>query len=273
MNKKYENKILLVDDDTKNLQVAMNILKDYNVIYAQSGEKALELLEKNKFDLILLDIVMPTMNGFDVCYKIKNDDKIKFYLQSLDFEAENKKELESNDIFNKTLNEVDKLDEIMYDFHKFFSNQSDKEEVNIKVSFDNAIFSLKDEIKDLNIDINVEGDNLLSLNIVVDEIKHIFGKLLNKSIENFKSNSDLQNKYINVNIETVKESIFISYLDNSKIYDDTTIEKLFLPPNSLINEDFDLGYYLVKVFIEKNFGLMMVRKTEDGIKYIIRFNK
>jgi two-component system sensor histidine kinase/response regulator len=297
MNKKYENKILLVDDDTKNLQVAMNILKDYNVIYAQSGEKALELLEKNKFDLILLDIVMPTMNGFDVCYKIKNDDKtkkipvifltvkddekdivkgfevgavdyvtkpfysevllkrvelhlklastideieqinsnlnervkeqireirekdeiiiqnskisaissvidilalqwkkpldkIKFYLQSLDFEAENKKELKSNDIFNKTLNEVDKLDEIMYDFHKFFSNQSDKEEVNIKVSFDNAIFSLKDEIKDLNIDINVEGDNLLSLNVVVDEIKHIFSKLLNKSIENFKANSD-----------------------------------------------------------------------------------
>ncbi len=32
MNKKYENKILLVDDDPKNLQIAMSILKDYNVI-------------------------------------------------------------------------------------------------------------------------------------------------------------------------------------------------------------------------------------------------
>ena len=77
MFKKYENKILLVDDDPKNLQVAMNILKDYNVIYAQSGEKALELLEKNRFDLILLDVVMPTMDGYFVCSKIKENEKTK----------------------------------------------------------------------------------------------------------------------------------------------------------------------------------------------------
>ena len=72
MYKKYESKILLVDDDTKNLQVAMSILKDYNVIYAQSGEKALELLEKNQFDLILLDVMMPNMNGWDVLKSIRN---------------------------------------------------------------------------------------------------------------------------------------------------------------------------------------------------------
>ena len=77
MFKKYENKILLVDDDPKNLQVAMSILKDYNVIYAQSGEKALELLEKNRFDLILLDVVMPTMDGYYVCSKIKENEKTK----------------------------------------------------------------------------------------------------------------------------------------------------------------------------------------------------
>ncbi|RXJ69709.1 hypothetical protein CRV08_03110 [Halarcobacter ebronensis] len=73
MEKKFEEKILLVDDDAKNLQVAMNILKDYNVIYAQSGEKALELVEKNYFDLILLDIVMPTLSGFEVCKILKEN--------------------------------------------------------------------------------------------------------------------------------------------------------------------------------------------------------
>ena len=52
MFKKYENKILLVDDDPKNLQVAMSILKDYNVIYAQNGAKALELLENYSKELI-----------------------------------------------------------------------------------------------------------------------------------------------------------------------------------------------------------------------------
>lgn len=77
MHKKYENKILIVDDDTKNLQVAMNILKNYNVIYAQNGEKAFELLEKNNFDLILLDVVMPMMDGYNVCSKIKENEKTK----------------------------------------------------------------------------------------------------------------------------------------------------------------------------------------------------
>lgn len=73
MLKRYEEKILLVDDDSKNLQVAMNILKDYNVIFAQSGEKALELLEKNNFDLILLDVIMPNLDGYTVCKKIKEN--------------------------------------------------------------------------------------------------------------------------------------------------------------------------------------------------------
>ena len=188
-------------------------------------------------------------------------------------ETANIDELKTNDIFDNTMKQVNKLDEIMYDFHKFFSHENHKEDVNIKVSLDNAIFSLKDELKGLNIDLKIEGDNLLSLNIVNDEIKHIFTKLLNKSIENFKVNSNLENRYIHVNMESVNDSIFISYLDNSKIYDESSIEKLFLASNSLSDDNFDLGYYLVKVFIEKNFGLLMVRNIEDGIKYIIRFDK
>ena len=78
MNRVQNNsKILLVDDDAKNLQVAMSILKEYNVIYAQSGQKALDLLETNNFDLILLDVVMPSLDGYEVCQEIKNNDKFK----------------------------------------------------------------------------------------------------------------------------------------------------------------------------------------------------
>jgi two-component system sensor histidine kinase/response regulator len=74
---KYDNKILIVDDNPKNLQVAMSILKDYNVIYAQSGDKALDLIEENDFDLILLDIVMPIMDGYSVCKILKRNEKTK----------------------------------------------------------------------------------------------------------------------------------------------------------------------------------------------------
>ncbi|AXX93008.1 two-component system sensor histidine kinase/response regulator fusion protein [Malaciobacter molluscorum LMG 25693] len=71
------NKILLVDDNPKNLQIAMNILKDFNVIYSTSGENALTLVEENNFDLILLDIVMPNMSGYEVCEKLKQNNRTK----------------------------------------------------------------------------------------------------------------------------------------------------------------------------------------------------
>ena len=45
--------------------------------YAKSGEMALKLIDENDFDLILLDIMMPEMNGFEVCLKLKSNDKTK----------------------------------------------------------------------------------------------------------------------------------------------------------------------------------------------------
>ena len=74
-----ESKILIVDDIPKNIQMAMNILKNegYKMFYAKSGEMALKLVDEHQFDLILLDIMMPDMNGFDVCLKLKSSEKTK----------------------------------------------------------------------------------------------------------------------------------------------------------------------------------------------------
>lgn len=70
-------KILIVDDVSKNIQLAANILrtKDYNISYALSGKNALEKCSNVDFDLILLDIMMPEMDGFEVCEKLKSDPK------------------------------------------------------------------------------------------------------------------------------------------------------------------------------------------------------
>ena len=74
-----ESKILIVDDIAKNIQMAMNILKNegYKMFYAKSGTMALELIKEHDFDLILLDIMMPDMNGFDVCAKLKSEARTK----------------------------------------------------------------------------------------------------------------------------------------------------------------------------------------------------
>ena len=77
--KKIDAKILLIDDNPKNLQIAMNILnKDgYNLIYAKDGTKGVELALASNFDLILLDVVMPDMNSYEVCQKLKKNKKTK----------------------------------------------------------------------------------------------------------------------------------------------------------------------------------------------------
>jgi len=71
--------ILIVDDVIENIQVAMNILQEdnYNFSFATSGEEALSLIEYNRFDLILLDIMMPYMDGFSVCETIKKEERYR----------------------------------------------------------------------------------------------------------------------------------------------------------------------------------------------------
>ena len=64
--------ILVVDDSAANLKFVESVLKDqYKLILVKSGEKALTYLAKNPVDLVLLDIQMPDMNGFEVYENIK----------------------------------------------------------------------------------------------------------------------------------------------------------------------------------------------------------
>jgi len=70
--------ILIVDDVPDNIRVAMNILKDdsYDFSFAKNGQIALELLDEQNCDLVLLDIMMPGMDGYEVCEKIKSNPRI-----------------------------------------------------------------------------------------------------------------------------------------------------------------------------------------------------
>ncbi len=70
--------ILIVDDNLKNIQVLGNTLRenDYEIAVATSGKEALEWVDTEKFDLILLDIMMPVMDGYEVCERIKANPEI-----------------------------------------------------------------------------------------------------------------------------------------------------------------------------------------------------
>ena len=67
-------KILIVDDEPNNLYLMSQILKDtYKIAFASNGAKALQTVHKIAPDLILLDIMMPEMDGYAVCTQLKKD--------------------------------------------------------------------------------------------------------------------------------------------------------------------------------------------------------
>jgi putative two-component system response regulator len=67
-------KILIVDDEPLNLKVLKQVLQDdYRLSFAKNGMDALELVKKERPGLILLDVMMPGMTGFDVCKQLKSD--------------------------------------------------------------------------------------------------------------------------------------------------------------------------------------------------------
>lgn len=70
-------RILCVDD----LEMMVKLIKavlvpyGYNVILSTSGEEALEIISQQKIDLVLLDVSMPGLSGFEVCKRIKEDER------------------------------------------------------------------------------------------------------------------------------------------------------------------------------------------------------
>jgi len=67
-----KNRLLIVDDDTTNLMELIGILKnDYMISTAKNGQSALDNIERVPPDLIILDIIMPGLSGFDVMTKLK----------------------------------------------------------------------------------------------------------------------------------------------------------------------------------------------------------
>ncbi len=71
--------ILLVDDSPTNLEVLFRTLDDtlYRILVARSGETALQIVAQEKPTLVLLDVMMPGMDGFEVCERIKADEQMK----------------------------------------------------------------------------------------------------------------------------------------------------------------------------------------------------
>jgi two-component system, OmpR family, alkaline phosphatase synthesis response regulator PhoP len=76
-NNAKKPKILIVDDNIPNLELLQAYLEDsdYDIEQAQDGYQAIEMIDTDKPDLVILDVMMPKISGFEVCKKLKTDPK------------------------------------------------------------------------------------------------------------------------------------------------------------------------------------------------------
>jgi CheY-like chemotaxis protein len=114
-------KILLVDDDPHLLELIKTVLeqKGYDVMVAHSGQECLVMLKKIKPDLILLDVMMPIMDGKEVCRRIRSNPETKSLkvafltvMQKYDVGIEFMEKLNVLDCLTKSFPHEDLLDKV-----------------------------------------------------------------------------------------------------------------------------------------------------------------
>ncbi len=103
-------KVLIVDDNEAVLDIFQELLSEegFSVSTSNSGITGLGLFKSNNFDLVVIDINMPGMNGFDVTKRINSINRVPIILMSADYlpvESDEVKRLRVNAIISKTIDD------------------------------------------------------------------------------------------------------------------------------------------------------------------------
>jgi two-component system, sensor histidine kinase and response regulator len=144
--KSDEQCILIVDDVPKNIQLLGSILKEenYELEFATSGKEALEWLDTKPFDLVLLDIMMPEMDGYEVCKRIKENPATKevsviFLTAKADFQSIIQGfEIGAVDYITKPYNRK----ELLMRVKTHLTLQLQRKQLELSTAFEKKIFSI-----------------------------------------------------------------------------------------------------------------------------------
>ena len=162
---KSKYKILIVDDNSENLGVLFNVLdaRGYEVRIAQDGESAIKKIKLEPPQLILLDIMMPGIDGFETCIRIKSNPKTSqipvIFMTAMSDAVDKIKGLELGavDYITKPFNQEEILARIQLHLRLFHLNQNLQQEV---IERRNAEASLKQLNQDLEQKISARTQDL-----------------------------------------------------------------------------------------------------------------
>lgn len=181
-------KILVVDDTPSNIDILVEYLQHkYELLISLSGKQALKILETTEPDLILLDIMMPEMDGFETCIKIKENKKIKdipvIFLTANSDEGSIKQAFESGgvDFINKPI----VLSELNARIETHLNLASYRSDLEAMVEEQTKVITQKSNelLQKLYFDDNTRLKNMLSLEENIT--KEIGNSLLLLDINNF----------------------------------------------------------------------------------------
>lgn len=135
--------ILIVDDDKDIRNMIKIYLKNenYNVFTAENGEEAIKITDNNKIDLIILDIMMPQMNGTETCMKIREKHKMPIIFLTAKTEDQDKitgLSAGGDDYITKPFNPLELIARVKANIRRVrvFDNIQDKEDTN-KIQIEN----------------------------------------------------------------------------------------------------------------------------------------
>jgi len=166
MQMKYQ--VLIVDDISENIQIVMNILKElsYEFSFALTGVQAIDLMDSNPYDLVLLDVMMPEMNGFEVCQYMKNNSKLKdipviFLTARTDIDSISKAfSMGGSDFISKPFHPEELLARVATHLELYSAKQ--------KLKYKNKLLESKIEIKESRLSSEIEMNQKEMISILTE---------------------------------------------------------------------------------------------------------
>ena len=271
-----KSKILVVDDDAQNVTILKNILIDagYEVTEGYNGEEAVNLTHSEKPDMLILDVMMPKMDGFEVIEELRKNEKtqtIPIVLVTSLTKTEDRikgKKAGCDDFITKPFDKSEILARtnslIMLNFYR--SLQTEKEQ--LELIFKEIADGLLVLDKDWNVTrINQTAKNLL--NIMAEEVKGV--NFLDHIYYNFTTSTEKNQLFKNGSRSKIFTIIRPESEHNPPLYISAKLNNIYLPTGEVQNRLVvlrDITEETVEERLKKNFLSLISHKMRTPVSVI-----
>ena len=191
MGKSKVKSVLIIDDTNANIIALTDILKsEYTIYAAKNGEKGIELAQEFIPDLILLDVVMPEMDGYEVISRLKNSDKVKdipvIFITSLSNSKDEEKGLELGAVdyvskpFSPSVvklrvrNQIDMINQMRKNVEKERAEKNSRTQIDFLMRMSHEMLTPMNTVMGLT---QVIKEEVLDMQGVSDKIKKYFDEI------------------------------------------------------------------------------------------------